>query len=384
MHRIGFVIDFQKKNWLGGYNYFKNFLYLIKLNQENQIEPVIFTDSKANLLQDSFFCNIEIIENRRLFSKNSYIRILNKIIIIIFGKNLFLDNFFKRHNIVAISHSTFLGKKSLIKSFPWFPDFQEIYFPNNFSLKNILLRRLNIFLSEIHSTKIIVSSRSVQLDLLKINEKAYKKSNIIKHNFNIVNFNKIKSIDYLNKKFKIKKKFFFLPNHYWIHKNHIVVLKAIKLIKNITNIQIVTTGLQNDHRHPDYMKKILRFVNENNIKDNYIMLGIVNSSDLMSLMYHSVAIINPSKSEGWGNSVDQAKIMEKRIILSDIPVHKEQKAKNLFYFNSDNYKRLSSIFLDLNNKIDNKTNYIKYNLNQNHIKNSSYIKKYQDFIISNL
>ena len=199
MYRIGFVLDFRKTNWLGGYNYFKNFLYLIKLNQENQIEPVIFTDSKANLLLDSFFSNIEIIENKRLFSKNSYIRILNKIIIIIFGKNLFLDNFFKRHNIVAISHSTFLGKKSSIKSFPWFPDFQEIYFPNNFSLKNILLRRLNIFLSEIHSTKIIVSSKSVQLDLLKINEKAYKKSNIIKHNFNIVNFNKIKSIDYLNK-----------------------------------------------------------------------------------------------------------------------------------------------------------------------------------------
>ena len=146
MHRIGFVIDFQKKNWLGGYNYFKNFLYLIKLNQENQIEPVIFTDSKANLLQDSFFCNIEIIENRRLFSKNSYIRILNKIIIIIFGKNLFLDNFFKRHNIVAISHSTFLGKKSLIKSFPWFPDFQEIYFPNNFSfILNIITRIFFIF-----------------------------------------------------------------------------------------------------------------------------------------------------------------------------------------------------------------------------------------------
>ena len=63
MHRIGFVIDFKKKSWLGGYNYFKNFLYLIKLNQENQIEPVIFTDSKANLLQDSFFNNIESLLN---------------------------------------------------------------------------------------------------------------------------------------------------------------------------------------------------------------------------------------------------------------------------------------------------------------------------------
>jgi len=382
--RIGFVIDFRKKNWLGGYNYFKNFLYLIKQNQENQIEPVIFTDNKANFLEDTFFRNIEIIENKRLFSKSSYIRILNKIIIIILGKNLFLDNFFKKHNIVAISHSTFLGKKSSIKSFPWFPDFQEIHFPNNFSLKNIIFRRLNIILSEIHSTKIIVSSKSVQLDLLKISEKAYKKSNVIKHNFNIVKFNKIKSIDYLNKKFKIRKKFFFLPNQYWIHKNHIVVLRAIKLIKNMTNIQIVSTGLQNDHRHPDHIKKILRFINDNNIKNNYIMLGIVNSFDLMSLMYHSIGIINPSKSEGWGNSVDQAKIMEKKIILSDIPVHKEQKSKNLFYFNCDNYKKLSSILLNINNKNNKKTNYIKYNLNQNHIKNSLYIKKYQEFIISNL
>ena len=47
-------------------------------------------------------------------------------------------------------------------------DFQEIHFPENFSLKQKIARKIDIILSKIHSTKILISSKSVLKDLKKL------------------------------------------------------------------------------------------------------------------------------------------------------------------------------------------------------------------------
>ena len=66
---------------------------------------------------------------------------------------------------------------------------------------------------------------------------------------------------------------------------------------------------------------------------------------MYSLLYHSLALINPSKSEGWSNTVEQAKLFKKKVILSNISVHLEQKSSNFIYFNPNNHKKLSRILI---------------------------------------
>ena len=66
-----------------------------------------------------------------------------------------------------MSHNTFCGKHSKIKSFPWFPDFQHLHFPENFSIKNKILRNFNVLLASQHSNNIILSSKSVRNDIKK-------------------------------------------------------------------------------------------------------------------------------------------------------------------------------------------------------------------------
>ena len=82
---------------------------------------------------------------------------------------------------------------------------------------------------------------------------------------------------------------------------------------------------------------------------------------MISLMFYSLAVINPSKSEGLSNSVEQAKSIGKAVILSNIPVHREQIEKNFFYFNSNDFKKLALLILknSKNKKINKKQNIIK-------------------------
>ena len=47
--------------------------------------------------------------------------------------------------------------------------------------------------------------------------------------------------------------------------------------------------------------------------------------------------------EGWSTSVEEAKILDKKILLSNIKVHKEQNPKRSYYFNPDDDLKLSKI-----------------------------------------
>ena len=100
---------------------------------------------------------------------------------------------------------------------------------------------------------------------------------------------------------------------------------------------------------------------------------------MLSLMYYSIAVINPSKSEGWSNTVEQAKAMKKKIILSDIKVHLEQRDRNCIYFQPDNYKKLNNILEK--ELIKFKKNNLKKYGNKNNVDKKKFIRSYQQSLI---
>lgn len=67
----------------------------------------------------------------------------------------------------------------------------------------------------------------------------------------------------------------------------------------------------------------------------------------MNLIKNALAVINPSFFEGWSSTVEESKLFNKRIILSDIPIHREQDPSNAFYFDPNNFLDLSKIILNI-------------------------------------
>ena len=209
---------------------------------------------------------------------------------------------------------------------------------------------------------LLLSSYDAQKDLKLVSKKAYAKSEVSQFYFKSPKKKDIHSLDYLKKKFNLKSKFFYLPNQYWAHKNHIVVLKALDYLKNNNyNFNVISTGNKNDHRDSSYFDKINQYIEKNNLKINYRYIGLVNYSEVMSLIYHSVALINPSKFEGRHSSLEQARSIGKQSILSNIAIHKEQEVPKSYYFNLNDYKQLSKIMKKLwanYNSKKNSTNFV--------------------------
>ena len=104
----------------------------------------------------------------------------------------------------------------------------------------------------------------------------------------------------------------------------------------------------------------MRFFNilkKNSLGDNIKILGKIEYKYVLSLMKKSIAVINPSFFEGWSSTVEEAKSLGKKIILSDIEVHKEQNPKNSVYFDPKNEEILSKILENefLNKEPNNQT-----------------------------
>lgn len=384
MIRIGFHYNFSKNSWLGGVVYLKNLFEGINENKNTEIKPVLITDNECTENDLSLFKGIEVIKSE-LFSRSNFNRIFNKIIVAVFGKNFLVQNFLIKHDISIMSHFSLLGKKSKIPSIYWQPDFQEVNNPNHISLRRKIFRKFNVFLFSNHSNKVLLSSETVKKELKKINLKAYKKTKVLRPVFSNLPETSYKTLKFLRKKFKIQGRYFFLPNHFWTHKNHIIVLKSLSYLKKknkLRNIQIVCTGLFNDYRNLNHKNEIIDYIRIHKLENNFKILGIVNFFELMSLMKFSIAVINPSKSEGWSSTVEQAKSMGKLVLLSNLKVHLEQNPKRSFFFKVEDYSTLSKKIYDLNKKFSFKKDllFIKKSIYQTRYKKKKFILDYEKIV----
>ena len=377
MIRVGFVINFRSSQWLGGYNYYKNLFNCLNDLKNKKIIPIIITYKKKEIENDEVISKLEIIETQLVSRSNLTLKIFNKVLIILFNKNIFFENFYTKNKIQILSHSGWIGKRSKIINLPWIPDFQELHLPENFNFISRVIRRCRVFFCYYFSTKILVSSKSAFQDLKRISKNAAKKALLIKHSVDIPKRSELKSLKYLKKKYHINYEYFFLPNQYWKHKNHEVVLKAMKENTSKQKYFIISTGNISDHRHPEYISNIKKEISKNQF---YKALTIIPYIDMLSLMYYSIAVINPSKSEGLSNTVEQAKAMNKKIILSDIKVHLEQRDKNCVYFKTDNHIKLNNILEK--EAIKFKINNIKKYNNKNNFFKKKFIESYQQKMIN--
>jgi glycosyltransferase involved in cell wall biosynthesis len=201
---------------------------------------------------------------------------------------------------------------------------------------------------------ILFSSNDARNDF----EKLYPSANSNKYVVNFSVFHPDYStidIKQLKRKYKLEDvPYFFSPNQFWKHKNHIVVLKAVKRIKENYNFDILVlfSGKESDSRNPTYFEEIKQFVLENNLENNIKFLGFIDRKEQLCFMKNALAVIQPSLFEGWSSVVEDAKAMNQNLIVSSLNVHKEQLGNLAYYFNpNDENELINQIILFLENKI---------------------------------
>jgi glycosyltransferase involved in cell wall biosynthesis len=128
-------------------------------------------------------------------------------------------------------------------------------------------------------------------------------------------------------------RYFYLPNQFWQHKNHRLVIDALALArKQAPTMTVVSTGSPIDHRDPGHFDRLKAHVADLGLQDAFRFAGLVPSADVPQLALHSVAVVNPSHFEGWSTTVEESKSLGVPLVLSSIAVHREQAGDRALYF----------------------------------------------------
>jgi glycosyltransferase involved in cell wall biosynthesis len=339
--RVGFI-GYNDMSWLGGINYLKNLLLAINKLIDQNIEAYIFFERNADPGVIELFREYAVCIYLKLDSPGPFIA---KLLTRISGNNHFLNYYIRKYKIDVISHLKFNERGIKTKIIGWIPDFQHLYLPEMFNVNELKLRDYYFRELILGSDSMIVSSNDALKDCISFEKLSAGKTKVL-HFVSQIDSDVYRDEPEIRKKvfekFRLPGKYFFLPNQFWKHKNHTVVFKAIELLKSQgINLTLVCSGNFKAFDNTEYIHSLLQLMKELQIEDNVILLGMIGYREVQMLMRYSVSVINPSYFEGWSSSVEECKSMGKNMIVSDIPVHREQNPQETLFFNPADEKDLA-------------------------------------------
>jgi glycosyltransferase involved in cell wall biosynthesis len=348
--RVGFIVGDMSAAWLGGVNYYRALLSALVFPEQHTVEPVVFVASKHLAEARSVFPTLECIPSdffhNRSISGLMY-RLAGRSSV---TRSLFLEPMLARHGINVLSHYDPLRENSRVRSIAWIPDFQHVHLPHFFNSRERRRRDAHFRSIIRESERVIVSSESARQDLQRFEPSLASKARVLRFVPDINFLSALGSLNALHDRYRFNGPYFYLPNQFWVHKNHMLVVKALAVLKQqgITPT-VLMTGRTSDYRNPGFFDTLMKEVRRLDLQESFRVLGVVPYSDLMALMHHALAVINPSLFEGWSSTVEEAKALGKCVLLSDLDVHKEQDPEHAIFFKRDDAGQLAAAMYQLLN-----------------------------------
>jgi len=148
------------------------------------------------------------------------------------------------------------------------------------------------------------------------------------------------------KEFNLPDNYFVISNQFHKHKNHKVAFKAIANLKKQGKIiHLVLTGKLPEDSGSQYINELKKILDENELHNQVIFLGVIPRDMQLSIMLHADAIIQPSLFEGWSTVIEDAISLQKPVICANLSVNVEQLKEKGTYFSAHNTTELSEILI---------------------------------------
>jgi glycosyltransferase involved in cell wall biosynthesis len=326
--RVAFPL-FGRGGWTGGYNYLKNTLRLIDAQLSDEIEAWVFLSPLEDKeLGDEIRTLVDgrVIEDPLIGSSGRGLSLVRAIIL---GRDAQLERVLQSHDIdVVFENASFYGRRFSIPVISWIPDFQHRHLPKMFRMLNWWRREIGFQLQLRSGRTIMLSSNTAQDDLTHFYPTAKGKVNVVRFTVGLVDASRLSSGKEVQKIYDLPDRYFFLPNQFWRHKNHAIVLEALGILQSQEKLEaippIILTGQPKDTRNPMHFDDLMTRAKTLKVERHFRYLGLIPYGHVLTLNANCLAMINPSLFEGWSTPVEEAKVFATPLILSDIPIHREQ------------------------------------------------------------
>ncbi|MFO0886586.1 MAG: glycosyltransferase family 1 protein [Pirellulales bacterium] len=350
--RVGLMASADGSAWLGGVDYINNLCTAVATcNQESRAEIFLFTTNQSLCMHKPIVNFLkEVVTVPPLPAPNLGQRVLRRLRLwnAVKGQRLAMLKMFRERRIRFI-YPTDLppAPEQQLATGAWIPDFQHRHLPELFTSDDRAYRDQRFDLLSRQASVVILSSSSAMEDFCSVHPERRNKARVL-------NFRNPVDPGWLEddtrevrKRYSLPERYFIVCNQFWIHKNHMLVLEALGLLRERGHKPtIVFTGGLQDYRRSNHLDRFLQTVAHLDLTSQVRLLGIVPKRDQIQLIRGSLGIIQPSLFEGWSTIVEIARGLGKPILLSNLPVHVEQNPPLGRYFDPKSISALADLVED--------------------------------------
>ncbi len=326
------------RGWIGGLYYLKNILFSCMQSEaiRDRFDFVVLIDPGHADIFDSFRGKADI----RVYEGGGKLKLA------LYEMRLIWLGGVKYCYALELNK---IGKLFAKRGIFWIPDFQHKNLPEFFSREELAKKDANFLEVTSRSNPLVLSSEDAKHDL----ERYYPGHRCSVEVVHFVSYiePEIRAVTpevetAVREKFHLDRVYIYLPNQFWQHKNHLVAVQAIEILRRqgrLKEYDFVFTGNLEDYRNPAYIERLKAIMQAPEVKDGIKLLGFVDRTEQLAIMKNACFIVQPSLCEGWGTVLEDAKVLDKTVLLSDIPVHREQKNEKCHLFPADSPDELAAL-----------------------------------------
>jgi glycosyltransferase involved in cell wall biosynthesis len=333
--------------WTGGVNYLENLLSALSEFPDCNVHAVLFagTDADPGIIArlSPYLAEPPILS--KVWNNDKLIRLSR----LVCGFGLQCDYLAEREFTnakidVVFQHAAWYGCRFGLPTLDWIADFQHCRFPKMFSKINFYWRDIGYWALSHCATRLMVSSQDAKRDCETFYPKSIGRVDAIPFAVRMNSSVSVAELQEIRSLYKLPAKFYYLPNQFWKHKNHLNIVEALNLIKQSgSDIVLVASGNAKDGRNPGHPQRVLDLVKNYGLEDQFIFLGLIPFQHILPLMRLSAGVLNPSFFEGWSTTVEEAKAVGVPLLLSDLPIHREQTEGKASFFNANSPDNIAAV-----------------------------------------
>ena len=323
--------------WTGGYYYLLNLLRAIDSKSGANVRSVLFVPPSASselLTPFAEIANVEIVHDEHFDARFDRRRLIDALV---FGSDHGAAKCFRANSVdLVFEAARYFGWRFPFPLVTWLPDFQHRRMPELFGKAAYWRRELG-FQAQVRSKgrRIMVSSYDAKADCERFYPPTLGRVAVVRFAVPVELQSVREPVSSVRGKYGLPPHFFFLPNQFWAHKNHELVIEALEILKGRgIDCVVAASGQPVDPRRPTHFEDLKRRVDTSGLTASFRFLGMIPRADLLGLMRACSALINPSKFEGWSTTVEEAKSLGVPMLLSDLAVHREQAGDRARFFGS--------------------------------------------------
>lgn len=341
--RIAFTL-IGGRNWTGGYNYLLNLLRVLDEQAQGDVDALLLAGTDVSQEELQPFAALAGCAVHRTPLMNESKRTALQLRCLMLGADPEINRVLRDHRIDLVFESAlFLGWRLPVPAIAWIPDLQHRFLPHLFSRPAWLKRELG-FRAQVASGRfIMVSSEDTRAHLERLYPRASGRVRAVRFAVKPGGSAGADELLAVRQHYGLPERFFFMPNQFWAHKNHLLVVQALQmLLERGPCPVVVASGKQLDPRSPSHFESLRSQVQAARLEAHFLMPGLIPYAHVHALMQSAAALVNPSLFEGWSTTVEEARANGVPMLLSDLPVHREQAGDGAIYFDKTNPAALAS------------------------------------------